>query len=225
MTSFVLLTIIYHNSYSQSFTVYVNDDLVLNNSIYNYYPNSIDIKIGGNNLDYKIISGEFSLYESNGKKRLYFKPIQELSFENFSGCYSGNKFLIEIKKIQNIKTGIITDYDRFLVFKLSENYQLKINKYFDILINNNLNYKLTGIQKDETVTSFKIMSGKYIFSDTVKICQIRTKIIAEKIVSKKELESSKDINIFKSGFPGDRFVITLINKIDKAERVTVIPIN
>ena len=226
LLSQLLFTIILKTSlFSQDLKVYINDDLILSNQTYGYYPNYVNIKISSNAIEHEIILGDYYFYESNGKKLLSKHKIDSSFFEIKSDVYPNSKLLIEIKKIRNLKTNVISDYDRFCIIKFADNVLHKENKYLDVIVNENANSFKRGI-KNDSIKSIRVVKGSNDFADTVDIELARgNRQIAKYSILISEFEKEQGAKILKRGYPGDRFLFSFYDKKTKKPIKCTLPVN
>lgn len=215
------------NLFGQQLRVYINEDSIRNYSTYAFYPNYFRFKIHDKAIDYKIKSGQLIIYDKSGKSIKYKTSIDSTFLDGTAVAkfmYPEYKIIIDIKSIQNTRTGTILNFNTSFVIKLSTHLMFKENPYFDLLINKSVLYKTEGIKSD-SIKTITIVPGIESFNETIEITHARGGRLAGTYrMSVDTFLRTKGSDIFKYGIQGDRFAITFFNKTTQLPNSVAIPI-
>lgn len=207
--------------------VFINDELVLNKSTYNFYPNYIRIQISSNDKNYKILKGNLIISDQSGRNIKASKAIDDNFLEDESlhltSIEPGTKIIIETDSIKDIKTNVSLIFKKYFIVTLVGDLDPKINPNLDVLINGNVQYKKKGIKSD-TVRTIKIIPENNNLNDSLLISHVRGKERVSYWVFT-PISSFKDIDIFKNAQSADRYYLTVINKSNNSKKYFWIPIN
>jgi hypothetical protein len=215
------------NLFGQQLRVYINEDSIINYSTYAFYPNYFRFKIRDKSIDYKIKSGQLSIYDKSGKSIKYKTSIDSNFLDGRAIAefmYPEYKIIIDIKSIQNTRTGVISNFNTSFAIKLSTHLTFKENPLFDLLLNESVLYKTEGIQFD-SIKTITIIPGKEYFNDKIEITYARGgRLVGSYWITMDTFIRTKGSDIFKYGIQGDRFVITFFNKNTQLPNSVVIPV-
>jgi len=205
----------------QDIVLTVNDDVVSDRSRYNYMVNYMQLAITDKSLPYKIHSGKISWYQ-NFRSPYHTLTLNPADTGFISGMVTmpGDRVYIQVDSITNTKTGKVTRLHKDLIFTVAKNAAYKQNPYLDLLINNNIDYKVSGIKMDQ-VKSFEIRSLRGYHADSVEILFARGKrllsgFIYTRMLSAGDLQGKHDI------YKGDRIILTSLKKIKGMQPMWVI---
>ena len=224
LTILMLLFLIVHTiTDAQQLTVVINNDTVSNNSTYNFYPHSIAVSISNKETSYEIISGRLTITDKSGRHQRYSVALDSshVDEKRLSATFSGCKILLEINSIRNLKTGVISRPNLYSLIHLSNSPGHKLNPKGDILINNSLQYKKTGISSD-SIQSFNIVFPSFDVHDSIDVLyvagnkKVKHRLRAISLINNPEL--------LRTGVPGGRFIITIYDKRNDLEKLFVIAI-
>ena len=210
--------LIIFNTSGQNPSITVNGVDLSNSESCGFYPNSIGYSFSNSAIT--ISKGSYSLVRNR-------RVIQVVAIDSLFNTESLNAMMSFIKPNDRLLIDVseMTLGSKTLSCKISRVIRFELDlipvldSSLDLIINNSVIYKKTGLVVD-SIFSIQVVSS--IGNDfTINVTHARgNRLVKNRIVSVGVLKKE----LFKYGKPGDRFILEIISKTSERKKIIIVPI-